>query len=953
MNGMRVRDIEFRGASILDPERLRALLVQKANEPLDKNKLRRSVQALYATGRFSDIQVEAERHPPNDLTLVFVAKENYFVGSVTLLGAPKHGPSDYQLINASKLRLGELFTDQNLREGIEAMKRALEDGGYYQATITPTLKTNAGTQQIDIHLEAQAGEQARIGKITVTGSPGYSLEEIIDISDLEPGKEVRQDRLTKGLQKLRNRYQKDNRLEAEVAVTERRYNAASNTVDYHLNIVRGPTVDIHLRGASLRKGLIKKYVPVYEENAVDDDLLNEGRRNLRDYFQTKGYFNVSVDFRQEEEPGTEHRHVIYIIERGERHKLAEVAIQGNDFFPEDLIRPRLLIQPANPLLSRGLFSQSMLSRDVESIEDLYQSNGFHEVKVRTEVQDDYRGKKGRIRVVFQVEEGPQTRVASLKIEGNESIPEEELRNLLATIENQPFSNFNMATDRDNVVNHYFNRGFPEVRFEWVTQPVEGDPTRMNVTYKITEGRRLFVDRVLISGLYFTQPFVVDRELLIRDGEPLSQAEMFDSQRRLYDLGIFNEVEVAVQNPEGQARHKNVMFDITEAKRYTFTYGLGFEVQTGSEPGTTQPQGRTGFSPRVSFDVTRINFRGKDHTIAFKSRLGRLQQRALVSYEAPRWFNKQNLKLTFTTFFDTTRDVRTFTAQRLEGSVQAEQTWSRATTLLYRLSYRRVKVTDLVVEEGTLPLLSRPVRVGMPSFNYIRDTRDDPLDSRKGMYTILDTGVSSRIFGSQASFARFLAQNSTYHPFQLQRTKLVLARSTRLGIEHPFGTNALIPLPERFFAGGGNSHRGFAINQAGPRDLSTGFPLGGEAMFLNNVELRLPPFALPFIGESISAVMFHDMGNVFSSTTDMFRSLFRTSQRFESTCASADPAVNSACDFNYMSHAVGAGIRYRTPIGPVRVDFGYNLNPPTFPVNRDGRTETLKRFNFFFSIGQTF
>jgi outer membrane protein assembly factor BamA len=164
---------------------------------------------------------------------------------------------------------------------------------------------------------------------------------------------------------------------------------------------------------------------------------------------------------------------------------------------------------------------------------------------------------------------------------------------------------------------------------------------------------------------------------------------------------------------------------------------------------------------------------------------------------------------------------------------------------------------------------------------------------------------------------------------------------------------LVPLPERFFAGGGNSHRGFAINQAGPRDLTTGFPLGGEAMFLNNVELRLPPVALPFIGESISAVIFHDMGNVFSSTTDMFRSLFRTSQRFKSSCASTVPGVNAACDFNYMSHAVGAGVRYRTPIGPVRVDFGYNLNPPTFPVNRDARTETLKRFNFFFSIGQTF
>jgi outer membrane translocation and assembly module TamA len=340
---------------------------------------------------------------------------------------------------------------------------------------------------------------------------------------------------------------------------------------------------------------------------------------------------------------------------------------------------------------------------------------------------------------------------------------------------------------------------------------------------------------------------------------------------------------------------------------------------------------------------------------FKSRVGRLQQRGLISYIVPRWFNKENLRFSFTALFDTTRDVRTFTSERLEGSVQAEHKWSKATTLLYRFAYRRVKVDpdSLVVDPNLIPLLSRPVRVGIPSFSYIRDTRDNPIESLKGSYLTVDAGISSSIFGSEASFWRLFLQNSSYHRFGHPRRPWVLARSTRIGFEEPLDPDALevIPLPERFFSGGGNSHRGFAINQAGPRDHQTGFPVGGSAIFLNNLELRFPAVTLPLLEENVSAVIFHDAGNVFSTAGDLFGNLFRFSQKSERDCRLV--TLNSRCDLDYTSHAIGAGLRYKTPIGPVRFDVGYNLNPPIFPVRAEGRSETLHRLNFYFSIGQTF
>src|SRR5262249_25147171 len=226
----------------------------------------------------------------------------------------------------------------------------------------------------------------------------------------------------------------------------------------------------------------------------------------------------------------------------------------------------------------------------------------------------------------------------------------------------------------------------------------------------------------------------------------------------------------------------------------------------------------------------------------------LQQRGLISYDAPAWFNSKNWRLSVTGFYDNTLDVTTFTSQRLEFSTQAQQTISKASTMFYRYTYRRVKASDIEISSDEIPLLSQPTRIGFPGFTYILDRRDNPLDTTRGIYTTVDGSVAANYFGSEADFSRVLVQNSTYYAFGKNRPKerkYVLARSTTVGVESPFGGTVIltpgeaiptgstpIPLPERFFSGGGNSHRGFGLNQAGPRDPQSGFPLGGSALFLN-------------------------------------------------------------------------------------------------------------------------
>lgn len=961
--GVPVKSIGFRGVSADDESRLSKHIEQKVGEPLDRGKIQRSIRALYATGLLDYIAVEAKRSA-DGVDLTFVVTKNYFVGAVNAVGLPKKGPNEAQLVNASNLDLGELFTQEKLEAAFPGMQKVMQDNGYYRAKITAEKTAVPEKEQVNLLFHVTPGRQAKVGKVVVEGTGGLTSKQLQDIAKLHTGDAVRSQTITRALQRLRKKFQRETRLEAQTTLLSRKYVDASNTVDYTFSIAAGPTVEIRTEGEKLSQGTLKRYVPVYEEGAVDDDLLNEGKRNLTDYFQTLGYFDAKVDFKRIRDPQNKHVEIVYTIDRGPRRKLVEVQILGNKYFPSSLIRERLTIQPAGWLLSNGRYSQSLLARDVNSVTELYRTNGFSKVDVKGSVKDSAPGDGDHLIAVFNINEGPQQLVQSLTIAGNKTIPESELKDMLSTIAGQPFSEVNVAQDRDLILNYYFNRGFPSVQVTPDFEAAKDDPNHIDVRYEIDEGQRVFVDQVYVTGLENTKPKIVDRDISIKPGDPLSQLSMLDSQRRLYDLGLFNQVDMAVQDPDGTAEKKNVLFEIKEAKRYTFNYGFGIEIGTGVNAGQgTSPQGQTGVSPRVSFDVTRLNFRGKDQSIIFKSSLGALQQRVLLTFEAPRLFDNPNLKFTISTFYDNTRDVTTFTSQRLEEAAQLEQHVNKSITMLYGFSYRRVKASDLPpnFDPNTIALNSQPVRVGIPSIAFIRDRRDDPLDSTKGNYTIANFGVASGYFGSEANFGRIFMQNSTYHTF---KNKWVLARSTRFGYEAPYGScptclpgqSPEVPLPERFFEGGGNSHRGFSINQAGPRDPASGTPIGGSADFVNNLELRLPPMTLPWVGQNLSLVFFHDMGNVFPTAHDLFTNFLQWKQKNPNNCR--DTSAAGTCDFNFVAHAIGTGVRYKTPIGPVRIDFGYNLNPAVFPIKDPiapavPHYETIRRFNVFFSIGQTF
>jgi len=394
----------------------------------------------------------------------------------------------------------------------------------------------------------------------------------------------------------------------------------------------------------------------------------------------------------------------------------------------------------------------------------------------------------------------------------------------------------------------------------------------------------------------------------------------------------------------------VLVSMEQAKRWTLDYGFGFDLQALSN---AQPQGQYQASPRVSLGFTRINVGGRDQTFSARGRYSDVEKGGSANYSIPHVGGLQDYDLTFTAAAGQYRDVLTFNSKREEVAATLLKRFSAATTLQGQYSFRNVEVSNLRINPLAVPLFTQPVHVAAVGLLYARDRRDNPIDSTKGSFSSASGGVAWQGLGSQTNFVRFGGQNSTYYRLN---PHVILARNTRVGIETPFGPllpttitgskgepttiySREIPLPELFFMGGPESHRGFSFNQAGPRDLSTGYPIGGEALFLNSVELRFP-----IRKNKYGLVLFDDAGNVFSTPGRMH--LLKFTQ-------------TSPVDFDYMVNATGLGVRYNTPVGPLRLDVAYTFNPTNYtvcnlsPVPTPCEVRTLPRFVFSLGIGQSF
>jgi outer membrane protein insertion porin family len=932
----------------LTPKQLAARLPFQPGSIFHELDLRLAIQSLFSTGRFADLAVDAQ-DSPGGVALLIQTKRAYFVGHIEILGV-KQPPNNGQLIAATKLKLGTHFVAADANQAAESLRDILRQNGFYNAQVNAETQYEDQWEQAHVIFTISGGRRARYESPSITGDRGQPREAIVRATRwkrlygfLNLGwQQVTEARTRQGVDNVRRYYEKRNLLESHVTLNRLDYHAQSNTVQPWLQISAGPHVKVRIVGARIGGGILERVIPIFQEKSIDTDLLVEGDRSLVQYLQDQGYYEAEVTHSVASGKTANEQVVSYQVVRGSRHKFVHLEIRGNHYFPLQTLRERMSIEPASlPRYPLGRFGQAYLQQDMQAIQSLYVSNGFRDVKLIPHILDDYKEVENHLALVLEIREGKQWFVSDVELEGIAAPDLPAIRAMLASTKNQPYSDVSIAEDRDNLLNYYYSRGYLSATFDYFAVP-DASAKTVKLRYVLRRGAREFVRQVLVTGLETTRSKLVFDRVELKTGDPLSLSEETDTQRRLYDLGIFARVNTAIQNTDGDEADKYVLYDIDEASHYSLNIGFGAQLARigGGVTSLDNPAGSTGFAPRIAVGVSRINFLGLGQTVGVQTAVSTIEQRAALTYFIPQFVSNESLSLTTSALIENSNDIRTFTAHRREGSLQLSERLSRAYTLQYRLVFRNVALSNLKINNLLVPLLSQPETVGLGEFSIIQDKRDNPTDAHRGMYTTIDLSYAPGELGSQTHFARGLFRNSTYKLFGKD---LVFARSTQFGMISRTGGKADIPLAERLYSGGSTSLRSFPDFEAGPRDPVSGFVLGGNALFTNTFELRFPLF-----GDNLGGVLFNDAGNVYTSLNDF-------SFRFRQ---------HNLQDFNYMVQSFGFGIRYRTPIGPVRLDLSLSPDAPRFfglkGTEQDlidgtgvSTVQKINAFQFHFSLGQAF
>ncbi len=918
--GLRVVEINLRSQPPVDEAELRPLVTQRAGEPYSAEKIRESIVALYRTGRFIDVRVEA-RPVPGGVAVTFVLQPAFYTGAVAIEGLNGKVP-ETRLLAAANLPLGEPLTEQRSDSALSAIKSTLRAAGYFEAKVEPHVRYDQALQLADIIFVVELGPQAKVGTIEIAGAAGLDKNAILSALGLEPGDRFSAEKLDRARQSLRAFLARRDLLAAEVKVTERSYDPSRNRLDLLWEINPGPRVIISASGADLSRRKLRELVPIFEERTFDSDLVEEGRRNIINHFQTRGYFDANV--LAELTRGRDRIELVYRIDPGpHKHRLTAINFSGNSHFSDHQLERIIPIEEAG-IFARGRFSDDLLEASERSIEAAYRQQGFEQASVKGRAEDT----NGDLFVHFQIEEGPRTFIDSVDFIGNRQLSRDALLANISLRPGAPYSERLLLEDRNRILATYLDRGYPNARVEARVERVPNGNS-VQVLFDISEGTRVTVEAIAVRGNRHTRTDFILNELHIEPGAPLSEGKILEEQAELYALGIFDRVDIAPRRPISGQNEELLVVRVNEARRNTLTYGLGFEFNRRGRDirledrvidveEISRVSDRPFLSPRGSIELTRRNLRGRGESATIGLSLSRLQARGILSYADPRFLLPQWDSL-FTLFLERTEEIRTFTANRFDAAFQLQRPLGPFTTLLLRYNFRNTRLSNINIPVELIPRRDREVRLSTLSASWVRDTRDQPLDPSEGNFYSFDLGVTPEFIGSQSNFVRIFAQAADYR--RLSGT-LVWANSFRLGLAAPFGGDDDIPLSERFFAGGANTLRGFPQNEAGPHqlvrvpdsDLVIPVPLGGNALIILNSELRFPLAIMERLGGAI----FYDGGNAFRRISQI--------------------------DLDRWAHIIGVGLRYRTPFGPVRLDLGYNLNE---------RAPGQRPLQFYFSIGQAF
>ena len=849
------------GANTPVPEEVSRLISVRPGMRLRPLMVRQSVKQVFALGRFRDVRVRYHAVAPGSVRLLFELDPIPRIARVGVSGAP---PGEERgILEELRIETGGIVPG-DLPVRTSAAEEHLRSRGYLNAEIA--VRSIAAEADTALEVEVTPGDRARLASWETIGAAAELERELLTRLRIAPGDHWVEAEAVAGLPDVEARLREAGFLFGAADLDWR----TTDTGDVHLvlSVAPGPAVQFDVVGFGDAAEEAADRVRSLSEDTLSPDSIEAARQELLTELRRRGHRNAVITVEREDD--SEGEQVFrFLGEPGPAFVVGSVSVEGA---PSELAEAAAAalgpLEPGRP------YRDEEWEAVANALLRMLRQHGFFEADVLPiePAPSVGSGDPAPLDVEVRIVAGEAGIIRSVRFEGDTEFPEAELSRVAGIEPGAPYVVEALVSAREQLESFHRDRGYLEAIVE-VEAPIAPPALAADAVFRIRAGSYSTVGEIIVAGLEATRDSLIRARLPFGEGDPLGSDVLLEARRRLVSLGIFRSVEVDLLEPEEAVAERNVLIRVEEAPRSSIGYGAGY-----SEREQVRGEG----------EWTRNNLFGRGHTLSLFGRFSLKGTRVVATYRGAE--NVEGEVPVFLSAFRESQDRESLDFIRSGVGVQVTR------RVLGRNVYLRYDLTtselfDLKISPNQIDRnFADNLWLSSVSASVVTDTRDDPVDPRRGRFGIVDLEWSSALLRSRAPFVKGFAQQYLFFPLG---ERIVLAAAGRLGLAWTHGADqpALVPITERFFAGGATTLRGFKLDRAGPLDPS-GYPVGGNMLIVGNVEIRFPIF------RSLRGAVFSDHGGVYREVTS-----FRVGD---------------------IGHNLGAGLRWITPLGPLRFDYGIRL-----------------------------
>lgn len=716
---------------------------------------------------------------------------------------------------------------------------------------------------ITVHFKVKRGYQLRYKNIEVKGN--YSLPTSLVATKINTWLPYTAKRLQESIRRITGYYSKNGYPLAKVRITNKNIKLQERTIDVAVEIEEGPFVSVIFRGNDhLGSRQLKKVITIFRESAVDSFEIEESIKAIQKRYKERGFPNVTVKYDREELAGNR-IDIVFDINEGDPQRIEKILFDGNNNIGSGKLRDQLKSKNLS-FIDKGIFDPIMLTNDQKRLDTFYRSKGFLDVSVM-EPKLQYSQDNTLITVDFPIQEGNQFMVSGINFNGDVRFDKKILLNELSLKVDKPFNVNALEDDKGKLISYYGNHGYPYAvaTVDYVRQP----NNTVVINFSVISGELVRFGDLSFIGDFLTSQKAIRKAIRIKEGDEFSFSRLIDAELSLRRLGAFNSANIKPIGLDANATIIPLDIKVEEQRPFRLDLDLGYSTD----------QAFTG-----TLDFTNLNAFGWGKTAIMRLTGGRKLSRAELGWIDPRLAG-YDLELNSNGWLQY-KNQNVFTYVQAGGGVGLFRRYHRTSYMVRTEINRNYFVTGSSTAATTESLRNNTILKNSLSMSF--DTRNNFANPTKGIFLNGYSNFFDEISGSHANFVKLGFMNGSYLGFW---KRFIFANDFRFeGIE-TFGHNVSVPSNELYLLGGDDTLRGFAENSLGPVDAA-GKPTGGKLRFVGNNELRFGIFG------NFQLVAFHDMGFL---TNDF-----------------------DQISWGNLRHSVGAGVHYITPIGPIKVDYGFIL-----------------------------